>query len=639
MSLIRQMWLAVVCTVVLAFAGSFGVTMVSARSYVETQLRIKNSDNAMALALAMSQHKGDIGMIELLVSAQFDTGFYERIRYAGTDGQVIERHAGVVQVDAPGWFVALLPIQSEPGFAQVSDGWRSLGTVEVVSHSSFAYADLWRGGVRAGMWLALVGLVAGVIGNVIVRSIRRPLRSAVDQAQALVNRQFVTVREPRVPELQRLTRAMNSMVQRLKQLFEEQAQQLDSLRVQANCDPATGVSHRRHFLTRLQLELEREDGASQGVLLMIRLLDLAGINQALGRRETDRLILALSGELNAFAEQVGGGIVGRLNGPDFAVCLPGAEAAQEQAAVLATCLRAALAGRPVLAGIVIGGARFERNLPVSQLLAAVDTALARAEAQGPFAVQTVEPGSPGGDTLGQEAWKRRIEAALQGGRLRLQPYPVVDEHGGLVHQECPLRLQLEDGGAFETAAHWLPLALRTRTVAAVDLAAIRLALDQIAQDQVPRGINVSTASVTDPAFPGQLRGLLSQAAPAAQHLWIEVPESAAVQHQALVRELCQTARHFGAKFGLEHAGEHLPRIDRLYELGLDFIKLDARFVRGCADDAAMRNFISSVTSMTHALGIAVFAEGVTQEDDAQALWPCGIDAITGPVVPQPHTAA
>lgn len=638
MSLIRQMWLVVVCTVVLAFAGSFAVTMVSARSYVETQLRIKNSDNAMALALAMSQHKGDMGMIELLVSAQFDTGFYERIRYAGTDGQVIDRRAGTVRVDAPDWFVALLPIQSEPGFAQVSDGWRSLGTVEVVSHSSFAYADLWRGGVRAGLWLALVGLVAGAIGNTIVRSIRRPLRSAVDQAQALVNRQFVTVSEPRVPELQRLTRAMNSMVQRLKQLFEEQADQLDSLRMQANCDPATGVSHRRHFLTRLQLELEREDGAPQGVLLMIRLLDLAGVNQALGRRETDRLIQGLVAQLNAFAEQVGGGIVGRLNGPDFAVCLPGADGAQEQAGGLAARLEAALAGTHPAAAVVIGGSRFERSLPVSQLLAAVDTALARAEAQGPFAVHTVDPDAPGGDTLGQEAWKRRIEAALQGGRLRLQPYPVVDQQGVLIHEECPLRLQLAEGGPFETAAHWLPLALRTQTVAAVDLAAVRLALERIARDPVPTGINVSAASVVDPAFPGQLRGLLSQAARAAQHLWIEVPESAAVQHQALVRELCQTARQFGAKFGLEHAGEHLPRIDRLYELGLDFIKLDARFVRGCADDPAMRNFVGSVTSMAHALGIAVYAEGVAQEADARALWPCGIDAITGPGVRRPGTA-
>lgn len=632
MSLIRQMWLIIVCTVVFAFAGGYAVTLASARHYVEAQLRIKNNDNAQSLALAMSQHRGDLGMIELLVAAQFDTGFYERIRYSGTDGQVIERQAGPVDIAAPAWFVALLPIQSVPGLAQVSDGWRPLGTVEVVSHASFAYADLWRAGVRAGLWLALVGLAAGLVGHAFVRSIRRPLRSAVDQAQALVNRQFVTVSEPRVPELQRLTRAMNSMVQRLQQLFAEQADQLDRLRRQANCDPATGVAHRRHFLTRVQLDLEGEDGVSQGVLLMVRLLDLAGLNQMLGRREADQLIQGLAEALQAFAGRSATGLVGRLNGPDFAVYLPGAGDARAQASDLMDMLRPRLVASAPQAGVVVGGASFAHGVSLSQLLAATDTALARAEAQGRFAVEVVASGEGVGDALGQEAWKRRIEAALAAGRLQLQPYAVVDRAGMLVHQECPLRLQLDEGGSFETATHWLPLALRTRTMAAVDLAGIRLALSLIAGDGVPRGVNVSPASLLDPGFLPEARALLQASPGAARNLWIEVPEAAAVAHPGLVREMCQAVQSYGTRFGLEHAGEHLSRIERLYEIGLDFIKLDARFIRGCAADAAMTSFIGSVVSMAHALGIAVHAEGVDQPQDLQPLWACGVDAVTGPAV-------
>lgn len=46
MSLIRQIWLLLLVTVLMAFLGSFGVWMVSARGYLETQLRLKNADNA-----------------------------------------------------------------------------------------------------------------------------------------------------------------------------------------------------------------------------------------------------------------------------------------------------------------------------------------------------------------------------------------------------------------------------------------------------------------------------------------------------------------------------------------------------------------------------------------------------------------
>lgn len=632
MSLIRQMWLVVVLTVVVAFVGSFAVTMVSARSYVETQLKIKNSDNAGALALALSQHKGDPGMIELLVSAQFDTGFYQRIRYVGTDGRTIDRQATPVDAGAPQWFVALLPIRSEPGVAQVSDGWRALGSVEVISHASFAYADLWRGGLRAGMWLALVGLVAGVIGNIIVRSIRRPLRSAVDQAQALVNRQFVTVREPRVPELQRLTRAMNSMVHRLKQVFEEQTEQLESLRVQANCDPATGVSHRRHFMTSLQIELEREDAAPQGVLVMTRLLDLAGLNQALGRREADHLIQVTVEALKQFAAGYPGTAIGRLNGPDFAAYLPGQTDAHALATSLARAMQVAHEPFGPRVDAAFGAMRFERGMGLSQLLAGTDAALARAEAQGRYAVQSQGELSTVADTLGQEAWKRRIDAALAQGAIRLQRYPVIDREGGLLHHECPVRIQLEPQGDYAAASLWLPLALRTQTTAAVDLAGVRIALAEIAREGAPLGLNLSLASVADPRFSNGLRELLAGAGASASSLWLELPEAAAVQHQGLVREVCQLAHQFGARFGLEHAGEQLARIDRLYELGLDFIKLDARFVRGSADDQATRSFVQGAVQMVHALGIAAYAEGVSTPEDIAALWECGIDGVTGPAV-------
>src|SRR5690606_32680020 len=124
------------------------VWMVSSRNYLETQLRLKNADNAQSLALSLSQQKGDLALMDLAVSAQFDTGFYKRISLRDPRGQVVSNHeADLKRVDslAPGWFVSMLSIDSTPGVAQVSDGWRALGSVEVVSHSSFADDQLWQG--------------------------------------------------------------------------------------------------------------------------------------------------------------------------------------------------------------------------------------------------------------------------------------------------------------------------------------------------------------------------------------------------------------------------------------------------------------------------------------------------------------
>lgn len=80
MSLIRQIRLLLLATVLLAFAGSVLIATNSARDLLQTQLRLKNSDNAASLALALSQQKGDAELMGLVMSAQFDTGFYRRVQ-------------------------------------------------------------------------------------------------------------------------------------------------------------------------------------------------------------------------------------------------------------------------------------------------------------------------------------------------------------------------------------------------------------------------------------------------------------------------------------------------------------------------------------------------------------------------------
>ena len=146
MSLIRQVWLLLSVTLLLAFAGAIGVSVHSARHYLQAQLVVKNNDTAQALALTLSQQKGNAELEELAISSQFDTGYYERIRLIGTDGKtVVEKQAEPHAQKAPAWFVALLGLAPAEGVAQVSDGWRQIGRLEVRSQSAFADDELWQG--------------------------------------------------------------------------------------------------------------------------------------------------------------------------------------------------------------------------------------------------------------------------------------------------------------------------------------------------------------------------------------------------------------------------------------------------------------------------------------------------------------
>lgn len=90
MTLTRQLWIAIAVLITLTFVSGFIVSVYSARNYYVEQLTVKNIDNATGLALALTQMEKDPVTVELMISAQFDSGHYQRIELVGPDDGVLQ---------------------------------------------------------------------------------------------------------------------------------------------------------------------------------------------------------------------------------------------------------------------------------------------------------------------------------------------------------------------------------------------------------------------------------------------------------------------------------------------------------------------------------------------------------------------
>ncbi|MFN3860999.1 MAG: LapD/MoxY N-terminal periplasmic domain-containing protein [Roseateles sp.] len=641
MSLMRQIAWLLLGVVLAALVGAVGLSTLSARELMQTQLRLKNADNAQALALALSQQQGDAELIKLLLSAQYDTGAYEYVRWRGPGGELLYERSGAARASqAPAWFSSLVALDVPAGVAQVSSGWNAIGAVELKSHASYAYDALWISARRLLAWLLMVGIVAVVLAWVGLRRIRRPLDAAVAQAEGVLAGRYCQVSEPRVPELQRLTRAMNTMVQRVREMFEAQASQLLVLREQVHHDPLTGVSTRSHFLAELDAALRREDGPAVAGLVLLRLRDIAALNTRLGRRTVDDVLLTLVGALQVYPQRVPGCRVGRLNGGDFALWLPAEGVAGEAAEALADALRASLPAFGTGVQVALGAVELPREQPSSVWLGEADAALARAEhlgeTRGGFVVEVVAQPGPGREQ-GETLWRAQLQQALDQRLGRLAEFAVLDREGRVLHLECPLQLALD--GEYRPASAWLPLAARARLTASVDLFAVGLALQAIAADGRPRCINIAPASLADAGLVPQLRELLLQSPQAARGLLLDVAEAAATEHFERLLELGRQLRPLGVKLGLEHAGAGLAEVERLYQAGLDYVKLDASVLLGVAGEAGRAAFVRGMVIMLRSLALKVYGEGVVDGMDAQALWDCGLDGLTGPWVTESGAGA
>ena len=634
MSLFRQLWLAVIVSTLIAFVGSFAVSMMTARQYLEEQLAIKNNDNAASLALSMSQMEKDPVTLELQVAALFDSGQYARIQVRDPEGlTLIEKTSPAVSDDVPAWFARLFPIASRPGSAQISTGWTQFGTVELVSHNRFAYRELWQGGWRLLMWFSLGGVLAGFLGMQILRRIKRPLDAVVGQASAISERRFIRIEEPATPELKSLARAMNVMVGRVKAMFEEEASRLEQVRREATLDPLTGLANRAYFMNRLAIALNDEDAPTRGSLIMLRLADLAGINRCAGRETADEVLRRTGAALRELAEKNPGAEAARLNGADFSLLLPGQNDPQPACQQLLAALQSLVAAQLLPENAIghLGSSVYQHNEPVPQLLARVDAALAAAELQGPLAAQHVAEQSHCSAST-QADWRSILTDALKDQRLRLIEFPVADSNGLLLHLECPLRLQAEESGDWINAGSFMPVASRLSMTSELDLAAVKLALDRLASGLPAVAVNLAGASLIVPDFTPRLLSLLQQRRELAGKLWLEVAESGAFQYFDAFLAFSLALRPLGCRLGIEHFGRQFSQIGRLHDIGLDYLKVDGSFIRNIHGDNGNQAFLKGLCNIAHGIGLTVIAEGVNSAEELATLPALGFDGATGPAV-------
>lgn len=637
MSMYRQLWLAFVVSMLLALTGGLLASMLSARQYLAEQLTMKNKDNANALALSLSQNDPDPVVVDLVVASMFDSGNYALIRITDPTGKVIaERIDATDRKDAPDWFAASLPIQSLPGEALILRGWKQFGKVTLISHSRFAYAALWKSVYEMMSALALAGLLGGFLGSMVLRRLRSPLNSVIEQAVAITQRRFVTIEEPAVPELRQLAQAMNASVIRLQSMFEDEAQRLEAMRREANYDQLTGLANRGYFMGRLQEEALADD-SSGGMFCIARLANLREVNQALGRRDTDQLLKAFAAALAQIASRYPEAIAARLNGADFALLVPGLSWTRDEADDLLQALaKAAAPYRPQHVNTWLACGNFPSGLNSETILAQVDLALAAVEAKGHNGLCVAELYHDENAPRGTEEWSRLIHRALDNHWIRLASFPVTTLDGRLLHQECSLRLMFDAQGEWQPAGRFLPVAERLRLTPKLDLSAIALGLEKLEVQPQLSGlaINLSASSIQSPEFRQQLRELL-QYHPARSRLWLEVSEAGVLAHLDAFAALCNELRPVSCKIGIEHFGRQFSEIGRLHKIGFDYLKVDASFIHGLAGNAGNQSFLKGLSSIAHGIGLKVIAEGVSTQDELLALQAIGFDGATGPAVKEP----
>ncbi|MBU2984784.1 EAL domain-containing protein [Saccharophagus degradans] len=639
MSLLRRLVLAITVMIIALLAANVVVGVYNARSYFSHQLQALAEDTATSLGLTISHaaKDKDLAQVELMINVIFDRGYYQSITYSNMQGKVVVSRSREIRIEGvPQWFIDWIVIPQRAGTAEVVSGWFRLGELRVQTHPGYAYRDLWRVFTEQ-LWLFFfTAVLCYGLAGLGLKYLLRPLKRLEDQADAICRKEFpVQETLPNTPELRRMVVAMNRMVNKIKDMFQQQVNLTDELRREASIDALTGLPNRDEFNAQLKAWLESDHGGGMAALVIVHVAELQSLNDTHGREKSDGWLQQIAKVIEHCSSAWPSSILARRTGCDFCWFVP--SVAERELNALATDLvtRIKLLEFAEAGKFNVGIAVSAQVDSLPALLGTADAALRQSTSLGdgewvvmPLGNKTIQRAA--GD------WRPFLQNVINNQLLSLHAQPIVARSGeSPIYAEVLSRIQ--DGDDLINAGVFWPLVERFKLEAAMDRSVL-LALTQHLAQSDPQsrrcfGVNLSPMSLFDLEFTEWLeREIL--ASPFASRLVIEIPERALKRTGGLPEIVFKLAAG-GVRIALDRFGLMPAALGSLQNLPLTYVKIDRRFISGIDSHKQNQFYVRNLVQIAQSCDIEVIAEGVETSAEWRVLGELGVGVGQGYLFAEP----
>ena len=461
--------------------------------------------------------------------------------------------------------------------------------------------------------ITLLGIVVFAFGSFFTaRRVTTPLRGLADAAERLGRGDYRTPmlglqRDDEIGEL-------SQSFERMRQNIAENQAQILKL---AYWDSLTGLPNRARFRQAVNEAIAAAAPGSSVAIVMLDLNRFKHVNDVLGYRIGDLLLVQVAERLNRQLVREGD-LVARLSGDEFGVLLRAGE--PELALSVARRIEQsfhaplALEEHNVDMGAAVGIACWPAHAEDGDALlnrAEVAMYAAKSRASGPLLYDpSVDVASAQVLTLITE-----LRQAVEHGELRVWLQPKLALESGLVAgAEALVRWQHPQRGLVPPA-EFVPFAEQSGFIHTLTLWVFEEAVRQwrVLKDEgveLVLSVNLSTRDLLDQDLAQKFEAVLARRRVPAKAFCLEITESAMMDDPARALVTLDRLSAIGFKLSIDDFGTGYSSLAYLKRLPVDELKIDQSFVRDMQTDADDAVIVRSIIDLAHNLGIAVVAEGV-----------------------------
>jgi len=418
----------------------------------------------------------------------------------------------------------------------------------------------------------------------------------------------------------------------VSQRVTRQARQLEN---QAMYDSLTGLANRSLLHDRLEHEIahSKRDTTSFGVILM-DLDRFKLINDTLGHDVGDEVLREVGRRLKETVR--GADTVARVGGDEYVLLIHDLE--EKDVPHIANKLLDTLdhpyywQDQSIDLGASLGVSLYPSQCAdAGALIRCADIAMYVAKRSGKgYALYAPDQEHARRDL----SLKSELRRAIQSDQLSLYYQPQIDHHSRqVVGLEALVRWNHPQRG-FLPPDKFIPLAEEAGLIGPLTHWVLKTALHQIAQLRAEGhlltvAVNLSARNLHDISLPSAIAALLAESGVAAEHLTLEVTESAVMSSPSDGLAILTELDRMGVTLAIDDFGTGYSSLAYLKQLPMDELKIDKSFVMDMEENENDAVIVRSTIDLAHNLGLKVTAEGVETEGVWDTLTVLGCDHSQG----------
>ena len=626
-SLIMSVFLFFVLISVMAF------NFQSAKQYAQEELANNAQNTASYLSLSLANAKGNTSEMSTMISAVFDSGYYQEIILFNTNDKVIyKRTKEKASSEVPAWFKSLYNFHIPITSATVSSGWNPIGAIQVSPLQENAHIKLYKNFLELLQSFAIIALITFGLLYLLLRLILSSLKKLKIQAESLSQNNFIVNDEiPSTSEFREVTLAMNKMVTKVKDIFDKEAISVKNYHKLLYTDTLTGLGNRNLFELKLDDFLSSQDADTKGVILTLFFDGIIEANKAIGHEKVNQLIQELSATIEKTLKKEKQVVIARIDGTKISMIFPGVTKEDLEACSndMLTQTMINIEKAPLQecdCAIKIIQINYNAHDTTALILDEIDKSLSGAQKNS---ITYVSSENDDAKVLQKEI----IESRIKEHAIALALQDVYNTEDEILHAEAYVRLFDEDKNMYE-AGDFIPLVHKMRLDTKLDKNVINYAMKEANLQDRDIAINVSLRFIQDKSALTWLKERLATLA-GDRVFNFEVSNQTLLSALNEGLEFANALRESGHNFGIDRFSiEDESNLNYLQMLKPEYIKINSNYLHDMLQNE-QGHVNNALQILIESLDIKIIAANLESKEIKESLESIGIKYFQGSLLSKP----